>query len=141
MKVLMIAQHVNFLPNLDTVIRELCRRARGGVLHGTRLDDAETQARNRRAARRRSRTGLRVARPRSSSHERVPPGASGALARVPPYRTPGAQPWMLFRKGHPLAHRVVAASRGIARGDPAECTRPLWRRALGTQRRSGLALD
>ena len=41
MKVLMIGQHVNFFRNLDSVMRELCRRGHEVVfLHGTRLDDA-----------------------------------------------------------------------------------------------------
>src|SRR5678810_469992 len=41
MKVMMVGQHVNFFRNLDSVMRELCRRGHNVVfLHGTRLDDA-----------------------------------------------------------------------------------------------------
>src|SRR6187431_3406595 len=40
LRILMVAQHVNFFRNLDTVMRDLCARGhRVTFLHGTRLED------------------------------------------------------------------------------------------------------
>jgi hypothetical protein len=45
MKILMVMQHVNFFRNLDTVVRELHARGHDiALLHGTKLDDPQTQA-------------------------------------------------------------------------------------------------
>jgi hypothetical protein len=137
MKVLMIGQHVNFFRNLDTVMRELCRRGHEVVfLHGTRLDDARvskklTQDNKRRMLGR----GLQVAQ---SEIDGVTSG----------YRPEPSEAWALrlrvgrqvvnrgiyLRKGHPSPERVVA---GLEKDMPDDLRgtlhKPLWRAVLGTR--------
>jgi hypothetical protein len=135
MKVLMIAQHVNFFRNLDTVMRELGRRGHEVVfLHGTKLDDAEVQARIARSGKKTFLgRGLRVAQSEiagvTSGYRPEPPEPWASSLRV------GRQVinrGSYFRKGHPSPERVVA---GIEKDLPPDLRRKvkLWRRALGTK--------
>jgi hypothetical protein len=137
MKVLMIGQHVNFFRNLDSVMRELCRRGHEVVfLHGTRLDDARmreklTQDNKRRMLGR----GLQVAQSEIA-------GVTSGYRPEPPEAWPlrlrrGRQVinrGIYFRKGHPSPERVVA---GLEKDLPDDLRprvqKPLWRKALGTR--------
>jgi hypothetical protein len=137
MKVLMVGQHVNFFRNLDSVMRELCRRGHEVVfLHGTRLDDARVSKKLAQDNKKRMLgRGLQVVQ---SEIEGVTSG----------YRLEPADEWQLrlrtgrqavnrgiyWRKGHPSPERVVV---GIEKDMPddlrAKVHRPLWRAALGSR--------
>ncbi len=112
MKVLMIGQHVNFFRNLDTVMRELCRRGHEVVfLHGTRLDDARVREKIAQDStkKRLLGRGLQVAQ------SEIAGVTSG-------YRPEPGEPWprrlrvgrqvvnrgIYLRKDHPSPERVVA---------------------------------
>jgi hypothetical protein len=137
MKILMIGQHVNFFRNLDSVMRELCRRGHEVVfLHGTRLDDA------------------RVSRKLVQDHKKRMLGrglqvAQSEIANVTSgYRPEPHEAWPIrlragrqvinrgiyWRKGHPSPERVVS---GIEKDMPddlrARIERPLWRFMLGAR--------
>ena len=143
MKVLMIGQHVNFFRNLDSVMRELCRRGHEVVfLHGTPLDDARVREKIAldSTKKRLLGRGLQVAQ------SEIAGVTSG-------YRPEPGEPWprrlrvgrqvvnrgIYFRRDHPSPERVVA---GIEKDLPDDLRkkihRPLWRRALGTRAALGL---
>jgi hypothetical protein len=136
-RVLMIAQHVNFFRNLDTVMRELCRRGHEVVfLHGTRLDDprVEEQVQKRKKLVFRAR-GLKAVeseiegvtsgnRPEPPEHwQRVLSVGRQVVSRA-----------IYFRKDHPSPERVV---EGLEKEMPAHVvprinTAP-WRTILRTR--------
>ena len=143
MKVLMIGQHVNFFRNLDSVMRELCRRGHEVVfLHGTPLDDARVREKIAldSTKKRLLGRGLQVAQ------SEIAGVTSG-------YRPEPGEPWprrlrvgrqvvnrgIYFRRDHPSPERVVA---GIEKDLPDDLRkkihRPLWRRALGTRAALGI---
>ena len=137
MKVLMVGQHVNFFRNLDSVMRELCRRGHEVVfLHGTRLDDARVSKKLTQDSKKRMLgRGLQVAQ------SEIAGVTSG-------YRPEPSEAWPMrlrlgrqvinrgiyLRKGHPSPERVVA---GIEKDMPddmrARVSKPLWRAAIGTR--------
>jgi hypothetical protein len=138
MKVLMIGQHVNFFRNLDSVMRELCRRRHEVVfLHGTRLDDARVREKIAQDSTKKRLLGRGLQAAQSEM-----PGVTSAYRPEPP------EPWarrlrvgrqvvnrgIYFRRDHPSPERVVA---GIEKDLPDDLRtkvhRPLWRRALGTR--------
>ena len=138
MKVLMVAQHVNFFRNLDSILRELCRRGHQVVfLHGTQLDDArvvEKIAQDTSKKRMLGR-GLQMAQSEiagvTSGYRPEPSEAWSRRLRV------GRQVvnrGIYFRQGHPSPERVV---EGLERGLPdrlrRKIHRPVWRYALGTR--------
>jgi hypothetical protein len=137
MKVLMVGQHVNFFRNLDSVMRELCRRGHEVVfLHGTRLDDARVAKKLAQDSKKRMLgRGLQVAQ------SEIAGVTSG-------YRPEPSESWPLrlrrgrqlinrgiyLRKGHPSPERVVG---GLEKDMPpdlrAKLNKPLWRTAIGTR--------
>ena len=137
MKVMMVGQHVNFFRNLDSVMRELCRRGHDVVfLHGTRLDDARVSKKLAQDSKKRMLgRGLQVAQSEIAgvtSGYRPEPGEAWPLR----LRT-GRQVinrGIYLRKGHPSPERVVG---GIEKDMPdemrAKVNTPLWRWAIGTR--------
>jgi hypothetical protein len=133
----MVGQHVNFFRNLDSVMRELCRRGHEVVfLHGTRLDDARVSQKLAHDNKKRMLgRGLQVAQSEIA-------GVTSGYRPEPP------EPWQLrlrvgrqvvnrgiyWRSGHPSPERVVA---GIEKDLPDDLRgkvhNPLWRSALGTR--------
>ena len=119
MRVLVIAQHVNFFRNLDTVLRDLGERGHEVVfLHGTRIDDprfAPDISKKGKKAIFQGR-GLKVV-------ESQIPGVRSGYRPDPPERwhrllSVGRQivsRGIYFRKNHPSPERVVA---GLERALP-----------------------
>lgn len=139
MNVLVIAQHVNFFRNLDTVLRELCQRGhRITFLHGTRLEDPRVEQQLERKKKRH----IFMARGLSVVESEIAGVTSG-------YRPEPTEPWqrllslgrqvinraMYFRPGHPSPERVVD---GLEKDLPAPLLArmhsPAWRRALTSPR-------
>jgi hypothetical protein len=137
MKVLMIGQHVNFFRNLDSVMRELCRRGHEVVfLHGTRFDDARvsqklTQDNKKRMLGR----GLQVAQSEidgvTSGYRPEPDEAWPLRLRVGRQMISRGIYW---RKGHPSPERVTG---GLEKDMPDDVRvkvhTPFWRALLGTR--------
>jgi hypothetical protein len=123
MKVLMVGQHVNFFRNLDSVMRELCRRGHDVVfLHGTRLDDARVSKKLAQDSKKRMLgRGLQVAQ---SEIAGVTSGYRPEPAEAWPLRLRAGRQvinrGIYLRKGHPSPERVVGASR---RTCPTRCAR------------------
>lgn len=131
----MVVQHVNFFRNLDTVLRELCRRGHQVTfLHGTRLDDPrlETQIERKRKRMVFMARGLKVV---ESEIQGVTSG----------FRPEPVEPWqrllgvgrqvinraIYFRPNHPSPERVTS---GLEKDMPdavvARLHAPGWRRLL-----------
>jgi len=127
MKILIVAQRVDFSRNLDSVMRELCGRGHEIVfLHGTRSDMWP---------------GRLKAAPTSRVSEDIAGVSSG-------YRPEPDEPWQMrlrvgrqvinrgvyMRRRHPSPERVVA---GLERNLPDDLRlkirTPVWRLALGTR--------
>jgi len=138
MKVLMIAQHVNFFRPLDSVMRALCRNGHEVVfLHGTRFDDERVRAKIAQDASKKRMLGRGL--------QTVQSEIAGVTSG---YRPEPSEEWQLrlrvgrqvinrgiyLRKGHPSPERVVA---GFERSLPDHLRRrihmPVWRFALGTR--------
>ena len=142
MKVLMIGQHVNFFRNLDSVMRELCRRGHEVVfLHGTRLDDARVAKKLTQDSKKRMLgRGLQVAQSEIA-------GVTSGYRPEPPESWPlrlrrGRQlinRGIYLRTGHPSPERVVG---GLEKDMPldlrAKLDKPLWRSAIGTRAALGI---
>lgn len=107
MKVLIVAQHVNFFRNLDTVMRALSARGHEVVfLHGTRFDTKDVQ-------RKRGKLPF-MARGLQFAQDDIPGVTTG-------YRPPPSEPWqrmlingrlvlsrgVYYRPGHPSPERTV----------------------------------
>ena len=112
MKVLMIGQHVNFFRNLDSVMRELCRRGHEVVfLHGTRSTMRACVRRSRRTTKKRLLgRGLQVAQSEiagvTSGYRPEPARAVAAVVFVSAVRSSTAG--STFARDHPSPERVVA---------------------------------
>src|SRR5215470_12470636 len=112
MKVLMVAQHVNFFRNLDTVMRALCARGHEVVfLHGVDLDDPRATKKMARKIQRGKLVltrGLATAESEiagvTSGHRPLPPEASCRALR---YGRQVMNRATYQRKGHPSPTRVV----------------------------------
>jgi hypothetical protein len=136
MKVLMIAQHVNFFRNLETVIRELCRRGHEVVfLHGADLDDPRAA---KKMARKISRGKLVLTRGLESAEANIPGVSSGyrpkppeATSRVLRYGRQVMNRAVYMRKGHPSPTRVVdILEREMPPGLAGRVTRAPWKVVL-----------
>jgi hypothetical protein len=136
MKVLMITQHVNFFRNLETVIRELCRRGHEVVfLHGVDLDDPRAA---KKMARKISRGKLVLTRGLESAEADIPGVTSGyrpkppeASSRVLRYGRQVMNRAVYMRKGHPSPTRVVnILEREMPPGLAARVTRNPWKTLL-----------
>ena len=112
MKVLMVAQSVNFFRNLETVIRELCRRGHEVVfLHGADLDDPRA---TKKMARKIQRGKLVLTRGLATVESEIQGVTSGyrpkppeASCRALRYGRQVMNRATYLRKGHPSPTRVV----------------------------------
>jgi hypothetical protein len=133
--VLMIAQHVNFFRNLDTVMRDLCARGhRITFLHGTRLEDPRLEPQMER----KKKKAIFMGRGLKAVESEIAGVVSGYRPE-PPERwqrllTLGRQVVnraIYLREGHPSPERVVSS---LEKDMPAALVerihRPRWRRAL-----------
>jgi hypothetical protein len=133
--VLMVAQHVNFFRNLDTIMRDLCARGHSVTfLHGTRLDDPRVEPKMERKRKR----AVFMGRGLKAAESEIP-GVTSGYRPEPPERwqrvlTLGRQVVnraIYLRNGHPSPERVVA---GLEKDMPpallAEFSTPRWQRFL-----------
>lgn len=136
MKVLIIAQHVNFFRNLETVIRELCRRGHEVVfLHGLDLEDPRAA---KKMARKITRGKLVLTRGLENAEADIPgvtsgyrPKAPEASARVLRYGRQVMNRATYMRKDHPSPTRVVdILEREMPPGLAARITRHPWKALL-----------
>src|SRR5262249_54487574 len=112
MKVLMVAQHVNFFRNLETVMRELSRRGHEVVfLHGADMDDPRAMKKMARKIERGKLVlsrGLAIAESQipcvTSGHRPKPPEASCRALR---YGRQVMNRATYQRQGHPSPTRVT----------------------------------
>ena len=131
MKVLIVAQHINFFRNLDNVLRELGRRGHSVVfLHGTRLDSEKIARKSK------ERTflgrGLQVAESEipgvTTGYRPEPPEAWQGLLRNGRHVMNRAS---YYRKAHPAPERTV---EGIEREMPPDLRKKVlsgpWRAVL-----------
>lgn len=129
MKVLMIAQHVNFFRPLDSVMRALCGHGHEVVfLHGTRLDDDRVRAKIAQDASKKRMLGRGL--------QTVQSEITGVTSG---YRPEPTEPWQLrlrvgrqvinrgiyFRRNHPSPERVV---EGFERSLPDDLRRRIHSR-------------
>jgi hypothetical protein len=116
MKVLLVGQHAGVFRDLDSVVRELCRRGHQVVLlHGTPLDHLQV----------RDITGV-------TTRERPEP--SEAWPRRLRVGRQVINRGIYLRKGHPSPERVVASIENHLPDDVrAKVQTPLWRSAIGTR--------
>ena len=137
MKVLMIAQHVNFFRNLEPVIRELCHRGHDVVfLHGVDLDDPRAA---KKMARKISRGKLVLTRGLATAEADVRgvtsgyrPKASEASCRALRYGRQVMNRATYMRPGHPSPTRVVdSLERDMPPGLAAGMGRNPWRYVPG----------
>jgi hypothetical protein len=138
MKVLMVAQHVNFFRNLDSVLRELCRRGHEVVfLHGTQFDDARVVEKIAQDVSKKRMLGRGL--------QTVQSEITGVTSG---YRPEPTELWsrrlrigrqvinrgIYFRKDHPSPERVVERlERGLPDGLRRKIHQPVWRYVLGTR--------
>ncbi|NOT24863.1 MAG: hypothetical protein HOP16_02065 [Acidobacteria bacterium] len=136
MKVLIIAQHVNFFRNLETVIRELCRRGHEVVfLHGLDLEDPRAA---KKMARKITRGKLVLTRGLENAEADIPgvtsgyrPKAPEASSRVLRYGRQVMNRATYMRKDHPSPTRVVdILEREMPPGLAARITRNPWKALL-----------
>jgi hypothetical protein len=136
MRVLMIAQHVNFFRNLETVIRELCQRGHEVVfLHGLDLEDPRAA---KKTARKISRGKLVLTRGLATAEADIPGVTSGhrpkppeASCRALRYGRQVMNRATYMRTGHPSPTRVVdILEREMPPGLAAHVARNPWKSVL-----------
>ena len=137
-KILVVAQHVNFFRNLDTVIREVSRRGHEVVfLHGGYL---ESQA-AKKVARKVQRGKVVLTRGLTTAESEIPgvtsghrPSPSEASCRVLRYGRQVMNRALYQRKGHPSPTRVVEAlERDLPPRLAARTARAPWKYVLRSQ--------
>ena len=131
LRILMVAQHVNFFRNLDTIMRDLCGRGHQVTfLHGTRLADPGLEPKKKRA--------IFMGRGLKAVESEIAGVASG-FRPGPPERwqrllSLGRQVVnraIYLRKDHPSPERVVAGlEKDMGPALVARFSTPRWQRIL-----------
>jgi len=135
MRVLMVAQHVNFFRNLDTIMRELCARGHEVTfLHGTRLEDPRLEPQ----IARKKKKAIFMGRGLKAVESEIDGVVSG-------YRPEPPERWhrllmlgrqvvnraIYLRGGHPSPERVVSSlEKDMPPALVARIGTPRWRRFL-----------
>lgn len=136
MRVLMVAQHVNFFRNLDTVMRELCRRGHEVLfLHGVDLDDPRA---TKKVARKIKRGKLVLTRGLAAAESEIPGVTSGhrpkppeASCRALRYGRQVMNHAAYQRPGHPSPTRMVEVlERDMPPGLAVRIARGPWKYIL-----------